>query len=166
MVGCYRLGSALDLIVNPRVGSVNPYPDEGEPRLRPKHFDRISAGIGSGLRGVRLWPAAGQTRESGVPDRQTENPRDIFDHDCAPIIRGRTPENLHCQLWRRSYCWGGPTSPWPAKPGPFPHNRLTLKQHWSLEEIPKDWMGSKFCFRGERPSRSDRVGGCQMLLSK
>lgn len=42
------------------------------------------AGIGSGLRGVRLWPAAGQTTESGVPDRQTENPRDIFDHACTP----------------------------------------------------------------------------------
>jgi hypothetical protein len=42
------------------------------------------AGIGSGLRGVRLWPAAGQTTESGVPDRQTENPQDIFDHDCTP----------------------------------------------------------------------------------
>ena len=29
-----------------------------------------------------------------------------------------------------------------------------------------DWMGSKFCFRGQRSSRSDRVGGCRMLLSK
>ena len=28
------------------------------------------------------------------------------------------------------------------------------------------WMGSKFCFRGERPSRSDQVGGCRMLLPK
>jgi hypothetical protein len=72
-------------------------------------------------------PAAGPTRESGVPDRQTENPRDISITTAREIIQGRTPENLHCQLWRRSYCWGGSTWPWPAKPGPFLHNRLTLK---------------------------------------
>jgi len=38
MVGCYRLSSALDLIVNPRVGSVNPYPDKVNLDYGPKPF--------------------------------------------------------------------------------------------------------------------------------
>lgn len=71
MVGCYRLSSALDLIVNPRVGSVNPYPDEVSLDYGQKPFRSDQRWHGLGARGVRLWPAAGQTRESGVPDRQT-----------------------------------------------------------------------------------------------
>jgi hypothetical protein len=38
MAGGYRLSSALDLIVNPRVGSVNPYPDEVNLHYGPKPF--------------------------------------------------------------------------------------------------------------------------------
>jgi hypothetical protein len=82
--------------------------------------------MGSGLRGVRLWPAAGETRESGVPDRQTGTLETSFVMTARRDYPGKNSWPSLPAL-ATIVLLGWADFAWPAKPEPFPHNRLTLK---------------------------------------